>query len=509
MPPLSTIPRIDPTAHADQLFARGGETGALMRSLDWSQTPLGPIENWPQSLKTSVSICLHSRFPVLVWWGPELVKIYNDAYVQLIGGKHPWALGRPGRQVWPEIWDTIGPMLHGVLERAQATYSDDLLLLLERNGYPEECYFTFSYSPIHDESGGVGGVFTPVAETTQKVIGERRLRTLRDLAATLGAQSRNIAEACSAAAHALSSNSYDLPFAAIYLFDGTTGSQPLRTAGSQTPASHLARLTASTGDGPPAFPPEIDFPGAEWLPYAKLLVGETCLVDLGGTDIPVCAPSLPRGAWNVPLQQAILSPILRSATHAPIGFLFAGVSPRKRLNDSYRSFYTQICDQISSGIKEAQSFERESLLLANAEAERNRIRDLFLNAPAPIAMLSGPEHRFTFINDLYVHLLGRKSAADVLGKTMREALPELEGQVFFDLLDQVYRTAAPHHGYEVEVRLDRAAAGKSSQAYFNFIYQPVRDANGQVEGILVIALEVTDQVLARNRIRDSEALLEH
>ena len=129
-------------------LAGGGKMGAMVRALDWSKTPLGPVETWPQSLKTSVSICLNSRFPVLIWWGPELVKIYNDAYVELIGTKHPSALGRAGREVWPEIWETIGPMLAGVMERGEATWADDLMLLLERNGYAEECYFTFSYSPI-------------------------------------------------------------------------------------------------------------------------------------------------------------------------------------------------------------------------------------------------------------------------------------------------------------------------------------------------------------------------
>ena len=183
----------------------------MIRALDWSKTPLGPAENWPQSLKTSVSICLNSRFPVLIWWGSDLVKIYNDAYVQLIGSKHPTALGAKGKSVWPEIWETIGPLLHGVMERAEANWADDLLLMLERNGYPEECYFTFSYSPIRDESGGIGGVFTPVVETTEKVIGERRMRTLRDLATAHGSRSRDPRNACALAAQLLSSNPWDIP----------------------------------------------------------------------------------------------------------------------------------------------------------------------------------------------------------------------------------------------------------------------------------------------------------
>src|SRR5579885_3523698 len=112
----------------NDLFAGGGEMGALMRSIDWSQTPLGPVAQWPQSLRTAVSICLASRFPILIWWGPRLVKLYNDAYAPMLGEKHPLALGRPGQDVWPEIWDIIGPMLSGVMDRGDATWSQDQLL---------------------------------------------------------------------------------------------------------------------------------------------------------------------------------------------------------------------------------------------------------------------------------------------------------------------------------------------------------------------------------------------
>ena len=171
---------------AANCFTGGGNMGALMRVHDWAGTPLGPVESWPQSLRTTVSTCLNSRFAILIWWGPELVMLYNDAYREIIGSKHPAALGMPGRDCFPEIWHIIGPMLDGVMSRGEATRSDDLPLYLERHGYAEECYFTFSYSPIRDETGGVGGVFTPVAETTEKVIGARRLQKADGRGATPG-----------------------------------------------------------------------------------------------------------------------------------------------------------------------------------------------------------------------------------------------------------------------------------------------------------------------------------
>src|SRR5437016_1550672 len=204
---------------AEEIFAGGGDMGALMRSLDWSKTRLGPVEEWPQSLRTAVSICLSSHFPMLIWWGPELVKLYNDAYRPILGAtKHPQALGQPGRECWPEIWHIIGPMLEGVMASGEATWSENQLLLLERNGYPEECYFTFSYSPIRDESGGVGGVFTAVTETTRQILGERRLRTLHDLAER-AAEGKTAEEVCAITAITLADNTADIPFAMLYLLE--------------------------------------------------------------------------------------------------------------------------------------------------------------------------------------------------------------------------------------------------------------------------------------------------
>src|SRR5262245_26243728 len=167
----------------DDVFPGTSEMARLMCELDWSRTPLGPVERWPQSLRTSVSTCLDCAFPIVLWWGPDLTILYNDEYTQFLGPKHPTALGQPGLKVWAEIADVIGPMLSQVYERGEATRSRDLLLHIDR-GYPEEAYFSFSYSPIHVESGRVGGIFCPVIETTEKIIAERRLRTLRDLAAT-------------------------------------------------------------------------------------------------------------------------------------------------------------------------------------------------------------------------------------------------------------------------------------------------------------------------------------
>jgi PAS fold len=170
-----TMPGRDrlPVQPAPELFflAGPGEMAERTRSFDWASTPLGPATGWPQSLKIAVSICLGSRHPIVIWWGKEYIQFYNDAYVPFLGtAKHPGYLGRSGRECWSEIWPTIGPMLEGVYASGQATWSEDLLLVLHRNLPREEGYFTFSYSPILDESGTIGGIFCACNETTGRVI---------------------------------------------------------------------------------------------------------------------------------------------------------------------------------------------------------------------------------------------------------------------------------------------------------------------------------------------------
>jgi hypothetical protein len=159
-------------ADAANFLAGGGELGALIRSMDWSASPLGLPAQWPRSLKTAVRIMLTSRQPIWVGWGRELTYLYNDAYKSIIGGKHPWALGRPTLEVWREIRAEIGPMLETAMTGIEGTYVESQLLIMERNGYPEETYYTFSYSPIPDDDGSPGGIICANTDDTQRVIGE-------------------------------------------------------------------------------------------------------------------------------------------------------------------------------------------------------------------------------------------------------------------------------------------------------------------------------------------------
>src|SRR5260221_2669858 len=217
----------------------GGEMGTVVRSRDWSKTPLGRIESWPQSLRTTVSLCLASNFPISLVWGPKHVQIYNDGYWPICEGKHPLSMGQDFSECWASAWPVIGEAFERALA-GETSYLENQRMFLDRDGYLEETFFTFSFSPIRDETGGVGGLFHPVTETTTKMVGERRTRTLRDVAARAG-RAKTTEEAFTLAADALSEFELDVPFALFYLLSDN---------------GREARLSART----PSLPAEIAMP---------------------------------------------------------------------------------------------------------------------------------------------------------------------------------------------------------------------------------------------------------
>jgi signal transduction histidine kinase len=228
----------------------GGEMGRRVRALDWSKTPLGPVEHWPQSLRSPLSMLLPSKAQIILFWGPQYVVLYNDAYRSVFGAKHPGMLGMPGRVAWSEIWDSganLHKLLDGVVRTGEAFSAHDLLFLLERNGFVEETFFDVSYDPVRDESGGVGGVFCIVTETTGRVVGERRLALLNELAAcTAGA--RTPREACVRTIDTIAANPQDIPFALAYLDGELQACTPggLEAFGEAQP-QHVAELKFPSG----------------------------------------------------------------------------------------------------------------------------------------------------------------------------------------------------------------------------------------------------------------------
>ncbi|MGC2638077.1 MAG: hypothetical protein WA294_12920 [Acidobacteriaceae bacterium] len=214
-----------------------------MRTYTWQDSSLGPIAQWPQSLRTAVQIILNSRYAMFIWWGRELLHLYNDSYRAFLGEKHPGALGKSAREVWSEIWEQIGPRTDAVLLRGESTFDKALLLMMARHGYIEETYFTFSYSPIPGDDGRIGGIFCAVTEETDGVIDKRRLALLREVTAAM-ADARTPGEVCRAAAQRLDGAGRDLPFSLIYLLDGD--GQTLTRAGHISVTSSVEPKSSGT-----------------------------------------------------------------------------------------------------------------------------------------------------------------------------------------------------------------------------------------------------------------------
>ena len=322
---------------------RGGELGRRIRQFDWSTTPLGPMNHWPQSLRTVVNILLTSRYAMWMAWGPELTMLYNDAYQPTLGIKHPRALGARASEVWAEIWPDIGPRIETVLNTGEATYDEGLLLFLERSGFPEETYHTFSYSPLTDDKGQISGMLCVVTEETDRVIGERRVESLRGVASAL-AGTNTEEEVLLALRTQLSLNQRDLPFSLTYLFDEDGG----------------ARLVTDSGissDHPLAASRIEPFSNFPWPAHQVLLHPATRLLESLSEQRKI-AP-LPTGDWKKQVDQAAIVPIRQQGQEQPAGFFVVGTNPYRRYDSAYSGFVDLLAGQIAAGLGNARAYEAE------------------------------------------------------------------------------------------------------------------------------------------------------
>ena len=329
------------SASTPDFLQGGGEMGAAMRAFEWSATPLGAPQTWPQTQRTGLRIILASRQPMRLCWGPQLIHFYSDAYCFVLQDKHPGALGIPAREVWKEIWPQIQGRV-GAAMNGEASYSEAELLVMNRRGYAEETYYTFSFSPVPGDDGTIGGIICANTDDTDRVIGSRRLALLRELASRTW-DANTVADVFSLSARALATDPRDMPFTLLYRFEDE-GARATLCGASGVEAGHaLAPQSIALDDAAP------------WPVGEVLRTGARRLV----SGLAETFADLPRGPWPEAAHEALLLPLASGADAAPRGVLILAVNPYRAHDEQFDNFATLIARQIASAIVNTEAFELE------------------------------------------------------------------------------------------------------------------------------------------------------
>ena len=416
----------------------GGNTGRLIREKDWRKTSLGPIEFWPQSLRTTLGIVLNSRFPMFLYWGSAFTCFYNDAAVPLFGGKgkEDRALGNPAREVWPELWNWIGPLFERVLARGESWWNEDELFSIFRNGRPEDAYGTFSYSPVNDESGRPAGILVAGYDTTEKVTNLKKTRERED-------QLNFIIEAAE------------------------LGTWDLRPQSGTFTANQTFR---------------------KWfgLPDKPVLDVQQAI----GIVIPEDQERV----------RTFISTAIESDANKKFEVTFSIPGPDKKKPRMLRAQGKAYFDMDGSPqrfIGTLEDITTEVLAQEELVKSEENFRRLIESAPVAMCVFHGPKHTVGIANQKMLELWGRPKDA-IYGRPIFDALPDAREQGLEEILDKVYNTGVPFAAHQRPVKLPRKDGPEL--LYINFVYQPIKNALGQVSSIIAVASDVTDQVMTQQQV---------
>jgi signal transduction histidine kinase len=459
------------------LYPKKNQMAALIEAYPWNSHPLGNPDQWPLSLKTSLSIMLNSAHPMFIWWTRDLYMFHNDPYLPALGDKHHRALGARASEMWPEIWGQIGNIVESILNGGEAFYAEELLIKMNRKGYTEETYWTFSYSSMPGDDGQVNGIFCVCNEVTETVLAKRRLKTARDIAESwIGLP--GLEQVCQTSYKVLAQNPNDIPYSLIYLLSGPGMEAKL-----------IGQLTE--------LPPEISIALEKFIQSDKLPKCFAKVQKMGQEELFDISEYHRDGSGTGFPSQGVVLPLFQPENDQLLGFFVSGLSPILIYNEEYQSFLQLLARQIAISIASVKS-------RSEVDRQKSRLVNLFTQAPASICILDGPDLVYELVNPGYQQLFPGRN---LLGKPILEVLPEIKNNEVYRTFKQVYETGITHEEQALLIPLARPLDGVMENRYFNYIQQARHNAQGHIDGVLVFAYEVTDLVLSRSKVEASEKRL--